>query len=115
MTGHTQITQNNKFAISFQNIKKEVSDEVDFVHAEKRESFLQINTIILIGMVKNSQSSPNNNFPMFLQDLKKKKKKKKKKLGMGLIFWLDIKTSKFLQIGIIVFDGSGQTCPNHPK
>ena len=74
MTGHTQITQNNKFAISFQNIKKEVSDEVDFVHAEKRESFLQINTIILIGMVKNSQSSPNNNFPMFLQDLKKKKK-----------------------------------------
>ena len=74
MTGHTQITQNNKFAISFQNIKKEVSDEVDFVHAEKRESFLQINIIILIGMVKNSQSSPNNNFPMFLQDLKKKKK-----------------------------------------
>ena len=74
MTGHTQITQNNKFAISFQNIKKEVSDEVDFVHAEKCESFLQINTIILIGMVKNSQSSPNNNFPMFLQDLKKKKK-----------------------------------------
>ena len=73
MTGHTQITQNNKFALSFQNIKKEVSDEVDFVHAEKRESFLQINTIILIGMVKNSQSSPNNNFPMFLQDLKKKK------------------------------------------
>ena len=110
MTGHTQITQNNKFAISFQNIKKEVSDEVDFVHAEKRESFLQINTIILIGMVKNSQSSPNNNFPMFLQDLKKKKK-----LGMEFIFCLQIKTSKFLQIGIIVFDGSGQTCPNHPK
>ena len=73
MTGHTQITQNNKFAISFQNIKKEVSDEVDFVHVEKRESFLQINTIILIRMVKNSESSPNNNFPMFLQDLKKKK------------------------------------------
>ena len=87
MTGHTQITENNKFAISFQNIKKEVSDEVDFVHAEKRESFLQINTIILIGMVKNSQSSPNNNFPMFLQDLKKKKK-----LGMEFIFCLQIKT-----------------------
>ena len=82
MTGHTQITQNNKFAISFQNIKKEVSDEVDFVHAEKRESFLQINTIILIGMVKNSQSY---NFPMFLQDLQKKKK-----LGMEFIFCLQI-------------------------
>ena len=23
-------------------------------------------------------------------------------------------TSKFLQVGIIVFDGSGQTCPKHP-
>ena len=93
MTGHTQITQNNKFAISFQNIKKEVSDEVDFVHAEKRESFLQINTIILIGMVKNSQSSPNNNFPMFLQDLKKKKKKKKK-IRDGVHFLLADKNIK---------------------
>ena len=93
MTGHTQITQNNKFAISFQNIKKEVSDEVDFVHAEKRESFLQINTIILIGMVKNSQSSPNNNFPMFLQDLKKKKKKKKK-IRDGVHFFFFYKNIK---------------------
>ena len=70
MTGHIQITQNNKFAISLQYVKKEVSDEVDFVYAEKHECFLQINTIILIGMVKNSQSY---NFPMFLQDLQKKK------------------------------------------
>ena len=23
-------------------------------------------------------------------------------------------TSKFLQVGIIVFDGSGQTCPKYP-
>ena len=29
--------------------KKEVSDEVDFLHAEKHESFLQVDTIIFDG------------------------------------------------------------------
>ena len=32
-----------------QYLKKEVSDEVDFLHADKHESFLQIDTIILMG------------------------------------------------------------------
>ena len=36
---------------------KEVSDEVDFLHVDKHESFVQIDTIILMGMVKHSQSS----------------------------------------------------------
>ena len=42
MARHAQITQNNKFAISLQYLKKEVSDEVDFLHADKHESVLQI-------------------------------------------------------------------------
>ena len=37
---------NNKFAISLQNLKKEVSGEVVFLHADKHESFLQIDTVI---------------------------------------------------------------------
>ena len=37
---------NNKFAISLQYVKKEVSDEVDFLHADQHKSFLQIDTII---------------------------------------------------------------------
>ena len=37
------------FAISFQHLKKEVSDEVDFLHADKHESFLQIDTMISDG------------------------------------------------------------------
>ena len=41
---HAQITQNDKFSISLQYLKKEVSDEVDFFHADKQESFLQIDT-----------------------------------------------------------------------
>ena len=47
-----------------------MSDELDFFHAEKHEGFLQINTIVLIGMVKHSQSSLNSKFAMSLQYLK---------------------------------------------
>ena len=35
-----------KFAISLQHVKKEVSDAVDFLHADKHESLLQIDTKI---------------------------------------------------------------------
>ena len=49
---HAQITQNNKFAISQIYLKKEVSDEVDFLHVDKHESLLQINTMVLMRMVK---------------------------------------------------------------
>ena len=62
-----QITQNNKFAIPLQYFKKEVSDVVDFLHADKHESLLQINTVIFLGMVKHSQSSQKSKFAMPLQ------------------------------------------------
>ena len=71
MARHAQITQNNKFAISLQYLKKEVSDEIDFLHADKHESLLQIDTMTLIGIVKHSQSSQNSKFTMSLQYLKK--------------------------------------------
>ena len=56
---HAKITQNSKFSISLQYLKKEVSDEVDFLHADKHENFLQSDTMILMGMVKHLQSSQN--------------------------------------------------------
>ena len=59
---HVQTTQNNKLAISLHYLKKDISDEVDFLHADKQESFLQIDTMILMGMVKHSQSSQNSKF-----------------------------------------------------
>ena len=40
-----------------QYLKKELSDEVDFLHADKHLSFPQIDTMALMGMVKPSQSS----------------------------------------------------------
>ena len=56
---HAQITQNSKFAISLQYLEKEVSDKVDSLLTSKYESLLQIDTMILMGMVKYSQSSYN--------------------------------------------------------
>ena len=71
---HAQITQNNKSAISLQYLKKEFSDEVDFLHADKHESLLQIDGMISMEMVKHSQSSRNSKFAMSLQYLKKEVK-----------------------------------------
>ena len=56
MTSHAQTTQNNKFAISLQYLKKEMRDKVDFLHTDKYENLLQIGSMILIGVVKHSQS-----------------------------------------------------------
>ena len=55
LTTNAQITQNNKFAISLHYLKKKVSDEVDFLHADKQESFLEVDSMILMGMIKHSQ------------------------------------------------------------
>ena len=52
-------------------LKKEASDEVDSRHADNHESLLPIDTTILMGMVKHSQSSQNSKFAMSLQYLKK--------------------------------------------
>ena len=72
---HAQITQNNKFAICFQYFKKNLSDEVDFLHAaNKQESLLQIDRKILMGMAKHAQSTQNSKFAMSLQYLKKEVK-----------------------------------------
>ena len=55
-----------------QYLQKEANGEVDFLHADKYESFLQIDTMIFMGMVKHSQSSQNSKFALSLQYLEKK-------------------------------------------
>ena len=42
MVKHSQSSQNSKFAMSLQYLKKEVKDEVDFLHADKYQSFLKV-------------------------------------------------------------------------
>ena len=49
MARYAQITQNNKFAVSLQYLKKEVCDEVDFLLTDKHERFLQTDTVIFDG------------------------------------------------------------------
>ena len=44
---HAQNTQSNKFTISLQHLKESVKDEVDFLLADKCQTFFQIATIIL--------------------------------------------------------------------
>ena len=43
-------------ATSLLYLKKDVNKEVNFLHADKHESFLQVETMILMRMVKHSQS-----------------------------------------------------------
>ena len=43
---HAQSAQNKKFAISLQNLRKEMKDEGDFWHGNKHQSFLQVDTIV---------------------------------------------------------------------
>ena len=91
---HSQSFQNSKFTMYLQYIKKEVRDEVDFLHVDKYQSFLQVdfNTfgikdaykVRLSLLIKHSQSTQNNKFAISLQYLKKKK------LGREFIFCIQI-------------------------
>ena len=65
------VTQNNKFVTSLQYFKKEVNDEVDFLHAGKHENVLEIDTIILMKMAKHFQSPQSSKFAMPLLCVKK--------------------------------------------
>ena len=84
MVKHSQSFQNVKFAMSLQYLQKQVRDDVDFLHADKHQSFLQVyfNTLgikvsyklilsLLMGMIKHSQSTQINKFAISLQYLKK--------------------------------------------
>ena len=71
MAGHAHVTQNDKFAISLQYLKEELSDEVDFLHADKHKRLLQIDSRILMGMVKHSQSSQSSKFAMWPSGLRR--------------------------------------------
>ena len=67
---HAQITQNNKFVISLQYLKKDARDETDFLHADKNKRLLQIASMILMEITRHSQNSQNSKFLMSLQYLK---------------------------------------------
>ena len=45
MARHAKNTQNNKYAVSLQYRKNELSYEVDVLHVDKHEGFLQVDSI----------------------------------------------------------------------
>ena len=99
MVKHSQSSQNSKFATCLQYLKKEVRGSWFFAHADKHQSFLQVdfNTLaikvsysvilsLLIGMIKHSQST---------QSLQYLYNISKKKLGMEFIFCKQINLNVF--------------------
>ena len=73
MIKHCQSTQNNKFAILLQYLKKEVRDGVHFLDADKHQSFHKLALFFLMEEAKYVQSNLNRKLVIFLQYLKKKK------------------------------------------
>ena len=84
MVKYSQSSQNSKFAMSLQYLKKEVREEIDFLDTDKHQSVLQddFNTLdikvsyrvilsLLMSMTKHSQSTQSNKFAISLQYLKK--------------------------------------------
>ena len=53
---HAQSTQNSKFVVLLQCVKKEGRGEADFLHADKHQTILQVDTINLGG---SGQACPN--------------------------------------------------------
>ena len=90
-----------------------MSDEFDFLHADMHESLLQIDTMILMGMVKHSQSSQNSKFAMSLQYLKKEVRDEVSFLHVDkyqsfLQIDFNILVSIILQVDNTIIDGHDQ-------
>ena len=83
MVKHSQSSQNGNFAMSLQYLKKEVLEEVDFLHADKHQHFLPVDFNILgikvsykvilsllMPMIKHSKITKINEFAISLQYLR---------------------------------------------
>ena len=81
-----------------QYLKKEVSDKVDFLYADKHENFLQIDTIIFDEDGQAFPNSQNSKFVMSLQYLKKEVRDEVEYLHAD-------KHQSFLQGDTIIIDG----------
>ena len=67
MVKHFPSSQNNKFAMSLQYLKKEDRDEVDFLYADKHESFYELALSFLMEVARHVQSTQNKKLVIFLQ------------------------------------------------
>ena len=83
MVKHSQSSHNNQFAMSLQYPKKKLDMKLIFLHADKHQSFLQVNfntlgikicnkviLSLIMGMIKHSQSTKSSKFAISLEQLK---------------------------------------------
>ena len=73
MVKHSQSFQNSKLAMSLHYLKKELRDEVDFLHWDKHQSFNKLALSFLMEVAKLVQSTQNRISVIFLKYTKKKK------------------------------------------
>ena len=98
-----------------------MTEEVDFLHAGKQKSLLQIDSMILMGIVRYYQSSQNSKFAMSLQYPKKEVKDEadflhadKHQSFLKVYFnTLGIKVSN--KVDIIIINGHDQAFSNYSK
>ena len=92
-----------------QYLKENVKDEVDVLPAEKRQRFLQIDTIILgVCVARHVQITQSNKFAISLQYLKKE-------VSDEVDFLPADNHERFLQIDTMIFDGGWSSIPKVPK
>ena len=72
MIYHSQSTQSNKPAISLQYLKREVRNEVHFLHADKHQNFYKLTLQFLMEVARHVQSTQNRKLRKFLQHIKEK-------------------------------------------
>ena len=120
MVKNSQSYLNSNFALSLKCLKQEVSDNVDFLNADKHQSYLQVdfNTMgiarrykviitLLMSMIKHSQSTQSNKFAISLRYFKKE-------VSDRVYFWMQSNIKTFTT-WIIVIDESIQTRKKYPK
>ena len=101
MIKHSQSTQSNKFGISLQYLKEELSDGVHFLHADKHQNFYKVALLFFMKVIRHVQSTQNRKLGIFLQYLKKK-------ILTKFVFLHSGKHESFLQDGTNILGVFGQ-------
>ena len=69
---NSRSSQNNKFAVPLQYLKKEVKDEVDFLYTDEHQKFYKLVLLFLMEVARDVQSTQNRKPVRFLQYIKQK-------------------------------------------
>ena len=98
-----------------------MSDEVDFLHADKHESLLQIDSMIVMGTFKHSHSFQNSKCAMSLQYLKEEVKDEvgflhaDKHQSFLKVYFNTLGMRFSYKVDIIIINGYDQAFSNYSK